>query len=146
MASSYHCLYLHIVFATQGRTPMIEKEWMADLHAYLGGIARKLGASPLNIGGVEDHVHLLLRANATHAPADLVREIKKVSSEWAKGRFHRFAWQTGYGAFSVSPGEVGKTVTYIENQEAQHRKVTSADELRALLEEFGVEYDERYFE
>jgi putative transposase len=79
-------------------------------------------------------------------PADLVREIKKVSSEWAKGRFHRFAWQTGYGAFSVSPGEVGKTVTYIENQEAQHRKVTSADELRALLEEFGVEYDERYFE
>lgn len=125
---------------------MIAPEWRSDLHAYIGGTVRGLGATPTIVNGVADHVHLLVGLRGTHAVADLVREVKKASHSWASERFRGFQWQDGYAAFSVSPSDVGRVTAYIANQEEHHRTVSSVDELRALLAEFGVEFDERFFE
>jgi putative transposase len=146
MAATYLNLNVHIVFATKGRAPMIGNAWLDDLHAYLGGIARNLGAVPLAVGGVADHIHLLVSLKSTHCVADLVREIKKGSTAWARDKYHAFEWQVGYGAFSVSAGGVPATVTYIAGQAEHHRLISSAEELRAILAEHGVEFDERFFE
>ena len=144
MASSYLNLHVHIVFATEGRAPCIATPWRGDLHAYLGGVARGLGAAPLRIGGVADHVHILLGLKAPHAVADLVREIKKGSGYWARERHPRFAWQSGYAAFSVGRSEIERVARYIENQEEHHRTVSPREELLALLRAEGVDFDERY--
>lgn len=125
---------------------MIAEAWRADLHAYMGGTIRGLGGIPLAIGGVADHVHAVVGLKATVALADLVREVKKATSVWAMERFGGFSWQTGYAAFTVSPGDVDRVVAYVRRQEEHHRTLSSQDELRTLLDEFGVEYDERYFE
>ncbi len=146
MASTYLSLNVHIVFATKGRAPMIGGDWRSDLHSYIGGAARGLGATPLAVGGVADHVHLLVGLRTTHAVTDLVREIKKASSTWSSDRYDGFAWQEGYAALTVGPSDIRRLVAYIGKQEEHHRKVSSAEELRALLEEFGVPYDERFFE
>lgn len=146
MASTYLALNVHIIFATKGRAPMIGAEWRDDLHAYVGGTVRGLGAIPSAVGGVSDHIHLLAGLRGTHAVADLVREVKKASQTWAGERFPGFRWQEGYAAFSVGPGDVGKVAAYIANQEEHHRQVSSADELRTLMAEFGIEFDERFFE
>jgi len=146
MASTYLSLQVHVIFATDGRAPSIGEEWRSELHSYIGGVVRGLGAVPIMIGGTADHVHALVGLRATHAVADVVREVKKASSLWAADRFARFRWQTGYGAFSVSPGDVERTIAYIADQEQHHRKISSAEELKALMAEFGVEWDERFFE
>ncbi len=146
MASTYTNLHIHVIFATKGRAPTIAPEWRSDLHAYLGGTVRGLGAVPLAIGGVADHVHLLVGIKATQPVADLVREIKKASSAWASERWRDFAWQTGYAAFSVGPSKIARIRAYVETQEKHHRMLSSAEELRMLLDEHGVEYDERYFQ
>ncbi len=146
MASTYLSLNVHIVFATKGRAPMIAEAWRDDFHAYIGGTVRGLGAVAQIVGGVEDHVHILAGIRGSHAVGDLVREIKKATNAWAKERFTGFGWQEGYGAFSVSPTDLVKTVAYIANQEAHHRHISSADELRALMAEYGIDFDERYFE
>lgn len=125
---------------------MIAEPWRGDLHAYIGGTIRGLGAIPTIVGGVADHVHLLAGLRGTHAVADLVREIKKASHVWAKQRFDGFQWQDGYAAFSVSPLDIPKVIDYIANQEAHHRGVSSADELRSIMAEFGMACDERFFE
>jgi putative transposase len=146
VASTYLKLNIHIVFATKDRAPTIDARWRDDLHAYIGGTIRGLKGTALAVGGVADHVHVLAGIRATHSIADLVRELKKASSIWASERYERFAWQEGYGAFSVSASHVSVVTEYIRNQEQHHLQISSADELRALLAEFGVEYDERYFE
>lgn len=125
---------------------MIADGWRNDLHAYIGGSIRGLGAVPTIVGGVAENVHLLAILKGTHAVADPVREVKKASSAWASERSQAFQWQEGYGAFSVSPSDIGTVVAYIANQEEHHRRFSSADELRALMTEFGIEYDERCFE
>jgi putative transposase len=148
VASTYIDLGIHIVFATKGRQPWILGENKDHLHAYLGGIAHSLNVVPIAIGGVEDHVHLLLGLRATHAPADIVRELKKASNPWLRDQLGRreFAWQEGYAALSVSAGDRTPLIAYIKNQEAHHRKQSSADELRGLLKAAGIEIDERYWE
>lgn len=125
---------------------MIGDAWRTDLHAYLGGTVRGLGASPVIVGGVADHVHILVGLRGNHAISDLVREVKKASTAWARQHYHAFAWQGGYGAFSIAFGDVPRVVAYIANQEEHHRTVSSADELRTIMAEFGVEFDEQYFE
>ena len=144
MASSYLNLHVHVVFATEDRVPCIVPAWRSDLHAYLGGVARGLGAAPLRIGGVADHVHLLLGLKAVHSVASLVREIKKGSVYWARERHRGFGWQSGYAAFSVGRSEIERVARYIANQEEHHRKVSPLEELLTLLREEGVEFDERY--
>jgi len=146
MASTYHSLNFHVVFATKGRTPIIEPTWRNDLHAFIGGAVRTLGAKPIAVGGVADHIHLLASLKATHCVADIVREAKKVSSAWATERYPRFAWQAGYAAFTVGQRDLSAVGEYIARQEEHHRRVSSSDELRSLLEEFGITYDERFFE
>jgi len=146
MASTYYSLNVHIIFATMGREPTIEASWRNDLHAYIGGTVHGREAKPIAVGGVADHVHLLVGLKATHCVADLVREVKKASSLWASVRRPGFAWQAGYGAFTISHSDLAAVVAYIGRQEEHHRRVSSANELRSVLEAYGVSYDERFFE
>ena len=146
MASTYICLRTHFVFATRSREPLIAGAWRPELHAYIGGVTRSLGATPLVIGGTDDHVHLLAGLKATHAPADFIREVKKVSSPWAAQHCGGFAWQVGYAAFSIGRDERGAVSAYIARQEDHHRQRSSAEELRELLKEYGIPLDDRYFE
>ena len=125
---------------------MVGDGWRQDLHNYLGATLRALGAKPIVVGGVADHVHLLGSIKPSHAVSDLVREIKKSSSSWAAERYPGFGWQVGYAAFSVGVGDVERVTGYIARQEEHHRNVSSADELRRLLGENGIEFDERFFE
>lgn len=146
MPSTYSSLNVHVIFSTKGRAPQIADAWRSDLHAYLGGIVRGCGATAYAVGGVEDHVHMLLGLKTTHCVADLLRETKKSSSSWAAERYRGFAWQEGYGAFSVGASDVPAVKAYIANQEEHHKTISSADEYRSLLKECGIEIDERFFE
>jgi REP element-mobilizing transposase RayT len=142
---SYTCLLTHVVFSTKDRRPFLKDAALrSDLHAYLGGIVRNLKGRAYAIGGVEDHVHLLISLPATIATADALRTIKTNSSSWAKSHVNGFAWQQKYGAFSVSQSGVPRVVRYIQGQEAHHRKQTFEEELRELLEKHGIDYDPRY--
>ena len=108
-------------------------------------VHRRLGGVPLQVGGVADHVHLLVGLKATHAVADIVREVKKASNSWVQALLDRkFQWQEGYGAFTVSRGDIGDITDYITSQEEHHRKRTFQEEYLAYLQEQGVEYDPRY--
>lgn len=144
---SYVCSYLHCVFSTKDRRPFITSALRSRLWPYLGGIARENGITALSIGGVEDHVHLLLSLPAMMPIAKVMQLIKGGSSKWVHDTFpdqRHFAWQTKYGAFSVSVSQVDKTVAYIEKQEAHHRKMTFQEEFITLLKKHRIEYDERY--
>ncbi|MBV6457450.1 MAG: hypothetical protein HONBIEJF_00559 [Fimbriimonadaceae bacterium] len=146
VSSTYLSLNAHVIFATKGRAATIGQGWRAELHAYIGGTVRGLGGVPIAVGGVADHIHLLVGLKATQNVADLIREVKKASSVWVQERCPAFAWQTGYAAFSISPLDLGAVVAYIANQEEHHRKVSSLEELRKILAEFGVPYDERFLD
>ena len=145
MPSTHTSLHYHLVFSTKNRDPHLAREWRADLHDYLGGCLRTLGATPLRIGGVADHVHLLAGAKPTHAPADLVRELKKASTAWIREHHvAAFAWQEGYGAFTISRSVVDAVARYIDNQEEHHRTRTFQEEYRTFLDELGIPYDPKY--
>lgn len=146
MASTHLSLHFHVVFSTKNREPRIATEWRGRLHAFLGGVARNSGAIPEVIGGVDDHVHLLLGLPATACLANVVRDIKAVSSKWVHDEIgdRAFAWQEGYGAFTVSPSHREVVRDYIFRQEEHHRKRTFQEEYLELLRRCGVEFDERY--
>jgi REP element-mobilizing transposase RayT len=115
------------------------------LHEYLGGCVRALDATSLRVGGVADHVHLLVEAKPIHAPANVIREIKKASTAWIHENFHRkFAWQEGYGAFSVSRSIVDAVARYIDHQEEHHKRRSFQDEYLGFLQELEIEFDPRY--
>ena len=115
------------------------------MHSYLGGIIRGMNGVAEIVGGVADHVHLLASLRPVHCIADLMRDMKKDSSTWAKDNFERsFAWQEGYAAFTVSPSATDSVKKYIANQEAHHAKLSFVDELKQLLEKAGITYDEKY--
>ncbi len=124
---------------------MIRSEWRPRLHSYLGGIVRNQEGVAEAIGGIEDHVHLLVSLKPVHRIADVMRDLKKDSSTWAAENFEpRFAWQEGYAVFSVSASNTRVVRDYIARQEEHHRKVTFAGELNALLEKHGVSYEAKY--
>ncbi len=124
---------------------MIRGEWRAQLHEYLGGTIRGLGGIAETVGGVEDHVHLLISLKTIHVPAEIVRELKKASSVWVAEHHDRwFAWQEGYAIFTVTWSHVSSVCEYIVNQEAHHTKACFSDELKKLLEKNGVDYDPKY--
>src|SRR5215469_11287554 len=101
MGSTYSSLHYHLVFSTKERRPLIRAGWRSGLHQYLGGIVRNLDAIAQGVGGVQDHVHLLMGLKTTHTPADLVRELKKASSNWVAARYDpAFRWQEGYAIFT----------------------------------------------
>jgi putative transposase len=145
MGSTFYSLHYHIVFSTKERRPLMRPEWRSHLHEYLGGTVRGLGGVAEAVGGVEDHVHLLVSCKTMEAPAELVRELKKASSVWAAEKHEPlFAWQEGYSIFSVSWTHVPVVRRYITDQEAHHRKIPFVDELKRLLEKNGVKYDPKY--
>lgn len=145
MPQSLAAIYVHIVFSTRDRTPCLsESQTRTELHAYLGGIAKNLGCQPLGIGGVADHVHVLVRMSKTVALSDLIRDLKANSSSWVKQWVPGFAWQAGYGAFSFAADALAAGQRYVAEQEAHHATVSFQDELRRLLRESGQEWDETY--
>lgn len=123
----------------------MQAEWRPRMHSYLGGIIRGMNGVAEIVGGVADHVHLLASLRPVHCIADLMRDMKKDSSTWAKDNFERsFAWQEGYAAFTVSPSATDSVKKYIANQESHHAKLSFVDELKQLLEKAGITYDEKY--
>jgi REP element-mobilizing transposase RayT len=147
MPQSYTCLHYHLVFSTKGRAPDITTEIRQRLWEYLGGIVNGAGGIPIQIGGTEDHVHLLVTLRQQPALADFMRELKAGSSGWIHHTFPApkdFRWQTGYGAFTVSHSALEIVKLYILNQEEHHKKQDYQDEFRALLIKHGIEFDEKY--
>lgn len=146
MSSTHLSLHYHLVFSTKRREPMIPPNWRGKFHAYIGGIVRNLDAVPQIIGGTGDHVHLLVGLRATPSLAEVVRSIKSVSSTWVheEMRIYAFAWQEGYGAFTVSASQRAAVHDYIARQEEHHRHRTFQEEYLEMLQLSGVEYDERY--
>jgi putative transposase len=149
MSQSLCQLYVHLVFSTKNRYPFIPMDRVDILHAYLQTVSKNLEAPTLRVGGVADHVHLLARFPRTLTIAKWVEILKSHSSKWIKSEFaspkmSKFSWQSGYGAFSVSPSHVQKVVAYIQHQEAHHKTETFQEEYRRLLKKYEVIYDERY--
>ena len=148
MPQSLSAVHIHLVFSTKGREPFLRNAQVRkEMHAYLGGISKELDSPPVIVGGTEDHVHLLCRLARTISQADWVKEIKRVSSIWIKQRepaLADFAWQGGYGAFSVSPSAMDLTRAYIYNQQEHHKIRTFQEEYGALLRKNGLQWDERF--
>lgn len=139
--------YLHIVFSTKYRAPIIHPPYETELHAYLGGVCNNLECHTLKIGGYTDHVHILCMLSKKIALMKLLEEVKSHSSKWMKTKdisLSNFYWQDGYGAFSVNPAQVDRVIAYIANQHEHHHKKDFQKEYRAYLKQYNVEYDERY--
>ena len=147
MPQSLISLHVHIVFSTKHREPLITPELAPRLYGYFGGIARGADSPLVAIGGVADHVHLLVSLGRVWCVADLVRDLKSNSSRWIHETFPeraQFAWQAGYGAFAVSKSQVETVKAYIARQEERHGKQTFQDEFREVLGAHEIEWDERY--
>lgn len=146
MPSTHTSLYYHLVWSTKDRRNSIDAAWKARLHAWLGGCITALDGAPLAIGGVADHVHCLVGLKPTHCLSDFMRVLKSESSEWIHDelRVPIFQWQEGYGAFTVSPSARKRVESYIRNQERHHRAKTFQEEYVELLEQAGIQYDEKY--
>ena len=139
--------YLHIVFSTKYRQPLINEVVENELYSYLGGICKQLECSPIKIGGYYDHIHILCMLSKKIALMKLLEEVKSHSSKWIKTKdesLRNFYWQDGYGAFSVNPAEVDVVINYIATQKEHHGKITFQNEYRAFLKRYQVEFDERY--
>lgn len=144
MPGTYTQILLHIVFSTKHREPLITDASRERLYGYIGGIVRAEQGALHAIGGVDDHVHLLVRWRADAAISDLMRTLKSRSTKWVKSEFGSdFAWQEGYAAFSVSKSQEDVVRGYIAKQAEHHREVGFREELLKLLDAHGVEYDAR---
>lgn len=139
--------YIHIVFSTKYRQPLITEDIEEELYAYLGGICKRLECQPIKIGGYSDHIHILCMLSKKIALMKLLEEVKAHSSRWIKTkgeRFSNFYWQDGYGAFSVNPAEADRVIWYIAHQKEHHGKQDFKSEYRAILKKYEMDYDERY--
>lgn len=147
MANTYSQISIHSVFAVKGRENIITHDWRDDLHKYISGIITGKGAKSLAVGGWKDHVHIFFRIPVTTCIADFVGAVKAISSGWIndnkliKGAFR---WQSGYGAFSHSKSQRDTVINYIINQEERHKIKTFKEEYLKMLNDFEIEYDEKY--
>ena len=147
MSNTYSSLTMHFVFSTKNRKPVLTSSVRTRLWAFIGGIARENGMSARCIGGVSDHVHLLISMPTSLSAAKAMQLIKGGSSSWLNQTFPEmrgFSWQEGYGAFSVSISHIADTIAYIENQEEHHRRTTFQEEYVAFLKRHGLDYEEKY--
>ena len=145
MGSTFSSLHYHIIFSTKARAPLITNQQRERLHAYVGGVIKGLGGIPESVGGVEDHIHILSGLKPSHCVSDFVRDLKRRVTSWSQETFDpTFGWQEGYAAFSVSIGVVPATKKYIADQEQHHKSFSYLDELRQLLDEAGIPYEERF--
>jgi putative transposase len=138
---------IHLVYSTHERRPWLDAEIQSRIWAYQASLLNGHDCPVFHVGGVADHVHILFSLSKNMKLVDAVREVKANSSSWIKKQgagYNDFAWQRGYGAFSVSPSNKARVGAYIENQARHHERVTFQDEFRALLRKHGIEWDERY--
>jgi REP element-mobilizing transposase RayT len=147
MPRSLAKVYLHVVFSTKNRVPVLADEWRDELFRVMGGAANNLGCQSLIVGGVADHVHMLFQLGRTITTADAVGKLKSNSSAWinqTRGLSAEFHWQAGYAAFSVSQSNIESVRAYIRKQAEHHAKQSFQDELREWLRRYEIEWDERY--
>jgi putative transposase len=147
MAGTFTRLLYHLVFSTKERLPFIDSRLKAELYPYMEGIIRGQGGWLLALNGMPDHVHLLVRLKPAISVSETLRELKACSSKWVHEQAdlpRAFAWQLGYGAFTVSESREASVKTYIRDQEKHHRRATFQEELIALLDKHRVEYDPAY--
>ncbi len=145
MAQTLGNVVVHLIFSTKQRKPLIAPDIRSELFAYLGGIVRELRGTALIINGTCDHVHMLVRIRPAHSIAEIARIVKTNSSGWIRKKGHKeFAWQAGYGVFSVSESNVPAVTRYIATQEEHHKERSFQEEFVAFLKKNKVAYDERY--
>ena len=145
--STFTNLLFHIIYSTKYRKPIIHPDWQSDLYGYIGGIVRDQKGTLLKIGGVEDHVHLLVKLSPAIAISNVLRTIKSNSSKWINERedvARKFEWQSGYAAFSVSESQAPSVLDYVANQVEHHRKRTFKEEFLLILKKHKIEYDMKY--
>ena len=147
MANTYTQIYLHVVFAVEGRQSLIKPEHNDELQKYITGIVSGQKHKLIAINNMPDHLHLLVGMRPDASLSDLVRDIKTNSSRFISGKRWvpgRFSWQEGFGAFSYSRSQLSSVIRYIDNQQKHHARKSLRDEYIELLERFGVEHDQRY--
>ena len=147
MAQSLGKIYLHIIFHIKTTSCPILTEHIDRVHQYIGGLVNATGCQVLCVGGTENHVHALIMFSRTETVAHVVEEMKRNSSRWIKTLSHayaNFAWQGGYGVFSVSQSQVETVVRYIKNQAEHHKKQSFHDEYLQFLDSYQIQYDEQY--
>jgi REP element-mobilizing transposase RayT len=142
MPDTFTHLRYHLIFGTKNRSPLITLDVREDLYGYFAGVVSRFGGTLVAVGGMPDHVHLLVGLGPTHLISDLMHQLKGASSRWMNERgAEPFAWQNGYGAFSVSGSNVSKVANYIHRQEEHHGRFTFQDEVAELLKRHGREAD-----
>jgi len=147
MPQSLSKVIVHIVFSTKHRYPFIDEDIENELFAMIGGICREVKCNPIAIGGYLDHVHILCKLHRTISQAQLVKDIKTVSSKWMKTKgvkYEEFRWQNGYGMFSVDYRTIGNMVKYVRNQKAHHKGQVFKEEIRGILKTQDIDFDEKY--
>lgn len=147
MSQSLAQVYVHIIFSTKERCSLIDKDIEPELFAYMGDTINRCEGVPFLINGAADHVHILSSLPRTISLSKYIEEIKRNSSRWIKtknSRYYKFAWQNGYGAFSVSSSKKDSVLHYIAGQKEHHKKATFKEEFIAFLEKYNIKYDERY--
>ncbi len=147
MASTLTKVLIHITFSTKNRAATIPETIEPDLYAYIGGICRRMESPLLVMGGVADHVHMLVSIGKTVALSDLMLNVKRDSSKWMKDRdaaFGAFGWQDGYFAFSVGASGTEALRAYIVGQKEHHKTIDFKDEMRTFLRRYGIEWDENH--
>ena len=147
MAQSLAKILVHVVFSTKNRSACLGQDIREELYSYMATVLKNLDCPAIQIGGTQDHIHILGVLSKNLSIAQLVEGVKTPTSRWLKSKgvaYGKFHWQSGYGAFSVSQSNVGKVVEYIVHQEEHHREMTFKEELRRFLKKYGVTYDEEY--
>ena len=147
MPNTYTQLYIQFVFAVKYRECLIKKEWKDELYKYITGIVQNNKSKILAINGMPDHIHIFVGYKPTIAIPDFIKDIKLASGSWInenKIAQHRFNWQEGYGAFSYRLRDIDEICKYIQKQEEHHYKKTFSEEYTGLLNDFAVEYDDKY--
>jgi len=147
MPSTHHGILIHVVFSRKQRLKLLQNHWHGDLYAYIGGIVSEHKSVLVRAGGIEDHIHLLLKVHPSFAIADTIKLLKGNSSKWINENQKvpaRFEWQRGYGAFSVSESMSETVNRYIDNQEEHHRRQSFENEYVAFLDKHNIKYNPRY--
>ena len=147
MASALVKINVHIIFHIKNNGIRMRENDLKRIFSYIGGIINGIGGVTMNVGGVVDHVHIVASLPKTKSLSDFVKIIKSDSSRWIKSidsYYDKFAWQEGYGAFSVSPTLLDKTINYVKNQPQHHKTMSFRKEYESFLKAYGIQYDERY--
>ena len=147
MANTYTQIYIHIVFAVQHRNALISASWKERVHKYITGIIQNQGHKLIAINTMPDHAHIFIGMKPDAALSDLVRDVKRDSTNFVNKEIcvgGKFAWQEGFGAFSYSHSQIDAVVKYILNQEEHHRRRTFREEFETMLKKFAIQYDSRY--